>query len=140
MNRPPRSRPIVPAGRGQRVAAPAGIVPDGLELIVPGRPRDPAHLIRQAIEAIPEPACFEAVLFLAADGIKSRALAVSLQAALEPLSRDLLEGRLPASHLSVGMTRVAHRSDERLQIRIFPLDEPTLNRRERRRRGQRRGR
>ncbi|MFZ0995779.1 MAG: hypothetical protein WAO09_07360 [Candidatus Dormiibacterota bacterium] len=108
---------------------------------MPGRPRDPAREIRKVVEAIPEPACFEAIVFLAANVRESYAFAVDLHAALEPLSRDLLEGRLPASHLSVGMTRVARRREERLQIRIFPLEPPPLNRRERRRRlGHRSGR
>jgi hypothetical protein len=117
-----------------------GSIPDGLEIIVPGRPGDPAHLIRQAMEAIPEPACFEVTVFRAADDIECRAFAASLQAALEPLIRDLLEGRLPASHLTVAMGHPSRHRDERLQIRILPLEEPPPNRRERRQRGVRHGR
>jgi hypothetical protein len=103
-----------------------------VEIIVPGGPRDPAHEIRRVVEAILEPASFDAIVSLAADGRESYAFAVSLDAALEPLTRDLLEGRPPGSELSGRMTRVARRRDERLQIRIFPLEEPPpLNRWER---------
>ncbi len=116
------------------------VLPNGLEVIVPGRPGDPAGLIRQAMEAIPGPACFEVTVFRVADEIECRGFAARLQATLEPLTRDLLEGRLPASHLTVAMGHPSLRRDERLEIRIFPLEEPPLNRRERRRRGGHHGR
>ncbi|MGH7666972.1 MAG: hypothetical protein ACREN1_06655 [Candidatus Dormibacteria bacterium] len=142
MPRPPRpdKRIALFGPDGTPADFPPGIIPDGLQIIVLGRPSDPAALIRSVIDRIPEAACFEVIIFLAADGNESYAFAVSLQAALAPLKRDMRDGRHATSHLTVGLAPVHRRSDERTQIRIFPLDEPPpLNRRERRRRGVHRG-